>query len=407
MSRQSRESAAEDRGDGEPTASVDARTLPVSVVMPAHNRAEIIGRALGSIAAQRPWAPAEVVVVDDGSTDDTAAVAERWGAKVVRLGHNQGAAAARNAGFEAATQPWVALLDSDDEWLPHCLEVLWGLRNGHVLVSGANLGIGDTRSGPHRYGGPVGREPWVLRSPAALIYPLNFIVNSATLIRRDVVLSLGGYNTQLRYSEDFDLWLRVLEHGTGISTGRVVTRYYHHAGQKTKNVVPLLDAQQEIASSYAGRPWWAPRLAESRMVVRRWDEIRLGREAGGTIAHAKRALWLASRPHRLRALVGIWVWRFLVRRRSWRLGGDGEPVAVILPGSAEHERRARRVLSGRCVREMGSRGRARALAHLARRPAGLALAEHRVDVLLLRIVGCPAELLLPDRLSGDEASSSR
>src|SRR5438132_14127317 len=92
--------------------------LPVSVVVPAHDRAEVIERALESVAEQRDCEPAEVIVVDDGSTDRTAEVAEANGAEVIRHGRNRGVSAARNTGVRAAAQPWIALLDSDDEWLP-------------------------------------------------------------------------------------------------------------------------------------------------------------------------------------------------------------------------------------------------------------------------------------------------
>src|SRR3712207_89972 len=86
--------------------------LPVSVIVPAYNRAEMLRRSLASIGSQRPELAAEVIVVDDGSSDDTAATAERLGARVIRHERNRGLATARNTGLEAATYPWVALLDS-------------------------------------------------------------------------------------------------------------------------------------------------------------------------------------------------------------------------------------------------------------------------------------------------------
>src|SRR5438552_16330121 len=99
---------------------VSARdVLPVSVVVPAHDRAHVIERALRSVAEQRDCAPAELIVVDDGSTDRTAEVAQAHGARVLRHDRNRGVSAARNTGARSASQPWVALLDRDDEWLPH------------------------------------------------------------------------------------------------------------------------------------------------------------------------------------------------------------------------------------------------------------------------------------------------
>jgi hypothetical protein len=118
--------------------------LPVSVVIPAYNREKLIARALESVQRQH-CLPAEVIVVDDGSTDATSAVAERFGARVVSTGENRGAAGARRMGVDAATQDWVALLDSDDEWLPWMLAALWPQREGHVLVTGGALLVQDER----------------------------------------------------------------------------------------------------------------------------------------------------------------------------------------------------------------------------------------------------------------------
>ncbi len=93
-------------------------TLPVSVVIPVFNGAHLLDRALRSIASQQPRKPAEVIVVDDGSSDGSHEVAEAGGARVIRHERNLGLAAAKDTGIRAARHEWVALLDSDDEWLP-------------------------------------------------------------------------------------------------------------------------------------------------------------------------------------------------------------------------------------------------------------------------------------------------
>ena len=92
--------------------------LPVSVVIPAFNRPEMVARAVRSALEQQPRRPAEVIVVDDASSDDTAAAASAAGARVIRHEVNQGEGAARNTAIRAARHDWVALLDSDDEFLP-------------------------------------------------------------------------------------------------------------------------------------------------------------------------------------------------------------------------------------------------------------------------------------------------
>src|SRR4051794_4178924 len=113
---------------------MSAEPLPISVVIPAYRRADLVRRAVASVRAQRPAQPAEIIVVDDASGDGTADAARDSGATVVVNPANVGEGAARNVGVRAATQPWIALLDSDDEWLPDHLSRLWPLRDGHVLV---------------------------------------------------------------------------------------------------------------------------------------------------------------------------------------------------------------------------------------------------------------------------------
>ena len=102
--------------------------LSVCVIVPALNRAATLSRCIASVWAQRPHLPAEVVVVDDGSSDDTA-LATRLGASIVQHPVNRGLSAARNSGLYATECEWVAFLDSDDEWLPGHLDHLWRLRD--------------------------------------------------------------------------------------------------------------------------------------------------------------------------------------------------------------------------------------------------------------------------------------
>src|SRR6185295_2750617 len=96
----------------------------ISVVVPTYNRARLVVRAVESVLAQtRP--PDELIVVDDGSTDDTPAALARFGDRVRLVSQrNAGAAAARNNGLALASRPWAAFLDSDDVWVPDHLHLL-------------------------------------------------------------------------------------------------------------------------------------------------------------------------------------------------------------------------------------------------------------------------------------------
>lgn len=100
----------------------------IAVIIPAYNRASVIARAIDSVVAQ-DFEDFELIVVDDGSTDDTAEVVRSFGdprRKLVELGHNRGSNAARNAGIHEASAPLLAFLDSDDAYLPHKLSTVIG-----------------------------------------------------------------------------------------------------------------------------------------------------------------------------------------------------------------------------------------------------------------------------------------
>lgn len=194
-------------------------SLPISVVIPVHQRPTEISRAIRSVLAQDAQ-PHEIIVVDDASGDRTPDVAEALGTNVIRLKTNVGAAGARNAGVAAATGAWVALLDSDDEWLPHHLAALWAAsRGGHLAVAGGALRAGGGALAGRRHGSlrPGGE---VLRSPASVLFPENPIPLSASMVRRDIFTRLGGFDDTLRYSEDFDLWFAFWKSAPSVYSAR-------------------------------------------------------------------------------------------------------------------------------------------------------------------------------------------
>ena len=205
-----------------------ATTLPVTVVIPAYNRPDLVARAVRSALAQRPRPPAEVIVVDDCSADETGAAARAAGARVIRHEVNQGEGAARNTAIRAATQEWVAMLDSDDEWLPGHLAALWPHAEGRVILGSTAVARGD---GPEQLWGRARATPLVLRSPAELLDGGNALVNSGVVARRDALLAAGLFREQMKRGADLDLWLRVLEHGEGYVSPAVTVVYHLHGGQ--------------------------------------------------------------------------------------------------------------------------------------------------------------------------------
>jgi hypothetical protein len=291
-------------------------TLPVTVVIPAYNRAHMLPRALHSIDVQEPVKPAEVIVVDDGSKDDTAETAEQLGARVIRHPRNMGLAGARNTGVEAATQPWVALLDSDDEWLAHHLSHLWEIRAEHVLAASSALRCAADPSGD-QFHGPVGRAPTVLRCADQLVFPGNIIPVSASMVKREVALAAGGFHARRGVVEDFDLWLRVLERGTGICSPRVSVLYHLHDDQMSRQDRRAMQlAHLEASEAHRRRAGGSRGPARRWEGVAAWENLRIATGARELQKAAQWALYIASRPRRVQGLLEILGFHHRSRRRT-------------------------------------------------------------------------------------------
>jgi glycosyltransferase involved in cell wall biosynthesis len=188
----------------------------VSAIIPTYNRRDEIVYAVSSVVAQSyPAASLEIIVVDDGGTDDTTAIVERlWGDRVrVLRKSNGGVASARNAGLAAARGEYLALLDSDDEWFPDKVAKQVAFFAAHPecgMVLTDVEEITDARIGFHIYrrreyikeDGFVLR--WVLRNPA--------LVPPSVMMRRAVYEEIGGFDEALPTAEDLDFHLRVARH---------------------------------------------------------------------------------------------------------------------------------------------------------------------------------------------------
>ena len=308
-----------------------ADRLPVSVVIPAYDRAAVVDRAIASARAQSPAPPAELIVVDDGSRDATAEVAAGLGVRVIHHETNAGTAAARNSGVAAATQPWVALLDSDDLWLPHHLDALWRMRNGYVLVANSALRCGrDPRD--DRLHGVSGSTPSILADPGMLIYPGNIIPASAAMVQRDVIATVGGFQPPDGL-EDLDLWIRVLEHGSGAVSPRIGTIYRVHGQQTSQRVDAMQRNHLAVADRYRDRAWWSPALVERWRGLAAWNNVRTSLRQRRPVDAMRIALGISAHPQRLVGAVGASHRRRRMRRAAARVSRDDWPtVAKALGG---------------------------------------------------------------------------
>ena len=172
----------------------------ISVVIPAYNAAGCVGRAIESALAQT-YPPVEVLVVDDGSRDNTAEVVARYPAPVrlVRQA-NGGPGAARNHGARLAVGEWIALLDADDAWRPGKLE------RQIAYTDNAKVAVVHARA----------RAPHVVDPVSfAALWNRNFLITSTVIIRRAAFQEVGGFDEDraLIGVEDYNLWLRIAAAG--------------------------------------------------------------------------------------------------------------------------------------------------------------------------------------------------
>jgi glycosyltransferase involved in cell wall biosynthesis len=374
--------------------------LPVSVVIPAFNRGELLVRALRSVASQEPRRPAEVIVVDDGSTDDTAEVGDSWGARVISHPRNLGVSAAKQTGFEAAREPWVALLGSDDEWLPEHLGILWLLTPGHVFVAASSIEC-DPNSTERRFHGAVAMRTRILTSPRELLHPENPVADSAAMVQRNVALAVGGFRGGL--CEDLDFWCRVLSRGRGALSPRIGVVYHVHSGQLSDDWEAMHEAHLDVARSYATERWWSRRLVERRTGVTAWDRFRAQQREGARAALRTFLLGLLAHPPRIRGVLEVWRHRLAVRRRASRLSRSGTPSVAVLPGCdsvviPEQDR---------YEVDLSAAGSVAAFRRLLMRPSARAVVRSRRQAALVRLAGIrPTRVAELDRASAEDAATT-
>lgn len=197
-----------------PAQPVDVEPVPTfSVVIPVYQAAETIGDAVESVLAQT-HPPHEIVICDDGSTDDleSALRAYRLQVSVIRQ-ENQGEGAAKNAAALAATGDFVVLLDADDAFLPERLEAL-----GELAAARPDLDILTTDALLETHGRVVRRaytDRWrfEVEDQRRGILERNFVFGAAA-VRRSALEAVGGFDSQLRHAADWDLWIRMIHAGS-------------------------------------------------------------------------------------------------------------------------------------------------------------------------------------------------
>ena len=197
-----------------------------TIVIPCFNHGEYLAEAIESALAQT--LPCEVIVVDDGSTDDTAAVARRYPVKLIRQ-KNRGLPAARNAAVEIATTTHIMPLDADDLLEPACVETLLG-KSRHAIVRATTQLFGDVNM------------PWLLEGPTTLAAQIEMNrAPACSLYPRAAWERVGGYDEAMVDGyEDWDFWTRVMHAGFPIETVDTVQwRYRKHGPSLVRHAASM------------------------------------------------------------------------------------------------------------------------------------------------------------------------
>jgi O-antigen biosynthesis protein len=265
--------------DGEANPGIPERTGPlVSVVVPTYNRATLVCRAVRSVLAQT-FPDYEVLVVDDGSTDETEeAVRSIPDPRVhyLRQSRNRGVSAARNRGIRAARGEFIAFLDSDDEWLPEKLE-----RQVRVLQE-APEEVGLVYSGVRSVDGSG--SGWTFRprhrgDVYGEILEANPIHSgSSVMVRRNVVRTAGFFDEGIPAIEDFDYWIRIARFYRFEAVDEPLVRYHDVDGldRKSLSTEDNLAAREWLFRKHRremGRAGVAHRflMKSSERHLKRWD----------------------------------------------------------------------------------------------------------------------------------------
>jgi len=205
--------------------------MKISVIIPTYNRAHLIERAVNSVLNQTQ-PPAELIVVDDHSRDNSLQVLEKYAESIhiLRNDENRGVSYSRNQGLHAASGEWIAFLDSDDAWDSRKLEkqVQFHQEHLHLKISQCDeiwirKGVRVNPMIKHAKKGG-----WIFEA----CLPLCIVSPSAVIIHRSLFNELGVFDESLPACEDYDLWLRIAQkYEIGLLDEQLVTRYGGHEDQ--------------------------------------------------------------------------------------------------------------------------------------------------------------------------------
>jgi len=301
--------------------SGDAAAAPlVSVVIPCWNQAHYLGEAIESVLAQS-HPRLELVVVDDGSDDNSLEVAARYpGVRALRQA-NSGVAAARNLGLAESRGEYVAFLDADDRLLPQALAVGVGelaAQPEAAFAAGMSRDIG-------RDGRVVreARQPLVTRDHYLKLLEECFIWSGSSLVyRRQALEAVSGFNERRVAADDYELYLKLARAFPVVCHEEVVTEYRRHGSNTTRNAGLVLSSQIQVLKGQRRHLHGSEEKAARRLGIRN-TRVKQGEALVERVANAWRRREWGSVLRGLRTLARWDPGAFLRYRRR----GVGQPGA--------------------------------------------------------------------------------
>ena len=270
--------------------SVIANDKLVSVIIPCYNQARFLGEAIESVLLQS-YPHFEVIVVDDGSTDNTAEIAARYSeVRTIRQTH-AGPSTARNRGLQESRGSWLVFLDSDDRLLPHALEL--GVK--HLLDNARCTFVFGRHQVIDADGAPVSSTSFVNveRDPYRQLLLYNCVYTPSTaMFRRELFDSVVGFDPLFKGAEDYDLYLRLARKFPVISYDDIVAEYRRHDANLTSDNAHMLRVclavlRKQRLSVRGNREWeeayrtgmnnWR-RLWGEKLVSEVWSRFKEGRD---------------------------------------------------------------------------------------------------------------------------------
>lgn len=294
----------------------------VSVVIPTYNNAGTLAEAVASVRSQR-WPAIEIIVVDDGSADETPQVLRDLAGPDLRAVRqaNGGSSAARNTGIGLARREWIAFLDADDYWLPGKLAAQFDALEAQPT---AMYSFTDVRV---RY--PDGSEAELRVRPfnRSLVLELiwgNMFGTPTVLVRRDCFESVGLFDTSLRTGEDWDMWLRLASAYKEAYVGRPLVMVRRSPPVGKYAVETLAACTRRVVDKLYAAPEMSGRHPELRGLKRRvyaWHSLVVAK------SYCRQGVWGRGGPCRRRRAHGD---------RSGTAPAAGEPRARIRRQRTEH-----------------------------------------------------------------------